>query len=162
RVYTTIDPELQRAAEHSVEDGLNAIERRRGYPHPSRGKANGLDYLQGALVAFDPATGAVRALVGGRDVDESRFNRATQARRQSGCAFKPFVYAAALEAGYAPASVISNLNEPIATPEGAWMPEDGHSSAGSMTMRSALKISSNRAAVQMLNTVGIPSAIAYA
>jgi penicillin-binding protein 1A len=162
RVYTTMDADLQRAAEQSVESGLDAIERRRGYPHAARAKAKGLDYLQGALVAFDPATGAVRALVGGRDFDESRFNRATQARRQSGSAFKPFVYAAALEAGYSPASVISNLNVPIATPEGQWMPEDGHSNAASMTMRSALKISSNRAAVQMLTTVGIPSAIVYA
>ena len=58
------------------------------------------DYLQGALVAMDPATGHVRAMVGGRDFNESRFNRAVQAKRQSGSAFKPFVYAAALEAGY--------------------------------------------------------------
>ena len=109
RVYTTIDPALQQAAEKIVEDGIESIEHRRGYKHPARGKASGLDYLQGALVAYDPGTGAVRALVGGRDFDESRFNRATQARRQSGSAFKPFVYAAALEAGYSPASLISNL-----------------------------------------------------
>ena len=101
-------------------------------------------------------------MVGGRDFSESRFNRATQAKRQSGSAFKPFVYAAALEAGYSPASVISNLNAPIVTPHGHWVPEDEHSSAGSMTMRSALRMSSNRAAVQMLNTIGIPSAVAYA
>ena len=56
-------------------------------------------YLQGALVALDPATGHVRAMVGGRDFDESHFNRAVQAKRQPGSAFKPFVYAAALEAG---------------------------------------------------------------
>ena len=76
------------------------------------------EYLQGALVAMDPHTGAVRAMVGGRDFGESRFNRATQAKRQSGSAFKPFVYAAALEAGYSPASVINNLNAPTATPAG--------------------------------------------
>ena len=118
--------------------------------------------LQGALVAMDPRTGAVRAMVGGRDFSESRFNRATQAKRQSGSAFKPFVYAAALEAGYSPASVISNLNVPIATPDGQWVPEDGHSSADSMTMRAALRMSSNRAAVQMLSTIGIPKAVSYA
>ena len=162
RVYSTIDPDLQRAAERSVEDGIEAIERRRGYPHPARPKAKGLDYLQGALVALDPATGAVRALVGGRDFSASRFNRATQARRQSGSAFKPFVYAVALEAGYSPASVITNLNAPIWTPQGLWMPEDEHAGAGSMTMRSALKVSSNRAAVQLLATVGIPAAVSYA
>ena len=162
RVYTTIDASLQQAAERIVEDGLESIEHRRGYPHPSRRKAAGLDYLQGALAAMDPETGAVRALVGGRDFNESRFNRATQARRQSGSAFKPFVYAAALEAGYAPASVISNLNAPIDTPQGQWVPEDEHSDASSMTMRSALRMSSNRAAVQLLATVGIPSAVSYA
>jgi penicillin-binding protein 1A len=162
RVYTTIDPALQQAAEKIVEDGLAAIEHRRGYKHPAREKARALDYLQGALVAMEPGTGAVRALVGGRDFGESRFNRATQARRQAGSAFKPFVYAAALEAGYSPASLITNLNSPIATPQGAWVPEDEHSSAGSMTMRSAVKMSSNRAAVQMLNTVGIPAAVTYA
>jgi penicillin-binding protein 1A len=162
RVYTTIDPALQQAAEKIVEDGIATIEKRRGYPHPVRDKAKGLDYLQGALVAMDPADGAVRALVGGRDFGESHFNRATQARRQAGSAFKPFVYAAALEAGYSPASVISNLNSPTATPQGDWVPEDEHSSANAMTMRAALKISSNRAAVQMLNTVGISQAVDYA
>jgi penicillin-binding protein 1A len=162
RVYTTIDPPLQQAAEKVVEDGVESIEHRRGYPHPVRGKADGLDYLQGALVALDPESGAVRALVGGRDFNDSHFNRAIQARRQAGSAFKPFVYAAALEAGYSPASLIDNLNSPTATPQGNWVPEDEHSSATSMTMRAALKMSSNRAAVQMLNTIGISKAVDYA
>jgi 1A family penicillin-binding protein len=162
RVFTTLDPELQLAAEKSVEEGLTAIETRRGFSHPKRGAPKGGGYLQGALVAMDPHTGAVRAMVGGREFAHSRFNRATQARRQSGSAFKPFVYAAALEAGYSPASVINNLNAPTWTPAGMWVPEDGHSSAGSMTMRSALKMSSNRAAVQMLNKIGIPQAVTYA
>jgi 1A family penicillin-binding protein len=162
KVYTTIDPVLQKAAEQIVEDGLTSIEKRRGYAHTSRAKADDLDYLQGALVTIDPGSGAVRALVGGRDFNESHFNRATQARRQSGSAFKPFVYAAALEAGYSPASLITNLNAAIDTPDGKWMPEDGHSNADALTMRAALKISSNRAAVQMLRTVGIPAAVSYA
>ena len=163
RVFTTMDAGLQRAAEKAIEDGVAAIEHRRGYRHPSRdAHPKGSEYLQGALVAMDPQTGAVRAMVGGRDFSESRFNRATQAKRQSGSAFKPFVYAAALEAGYSPASVITNLNAPIVTPDGQWVPEDGHSSAGSMTMRTALRMSSNRAAVQMLTTIGIPTAVSYA
>src|SRR5262249_8364951 len=133
RVYTTIDPAMQHLAEKAVEDGAAAIEKRRGYAHVHRGATDaGLGYLQGALAALDPETGAVRALVGGRDFDESHFNRATQARRQSGSAFKPFVYAAALEAGYSPASIISNLNDPILTAEGNWMPEDEHSTATEM------------------------------
>ncbi|HEX6463910.1 MAG TPA: penicillin-binding transpeptidase domain-containing protein, partial [Vicinamibacterales bacterium] len=72
------------------------------------------------------------------------------------------VYAAALEAGYSPASVISNLNDPILTAQGDWMPEDEHSNATSMTFRSALRMSSNRAAVQLLNTIGIPKAVSFA
>jgi len=166
RVYTTIDPELQRAAEKTLEDGATAIERRRGYGHPrrteGRREADDLDYLQGAFVALDPTTGEVRAMVGGRDFNDSRFNRATQARRQPGSAYKPFVYAAALESGYSPASVIDNLNDPILTAQGEWMPEDEHSNATSMTLRSALRMSSNRAAVQMLDTIGIPRAVAFA
>jgi penicillin-binding protein 1A len=178
RVYTTLDTDLQQAAEEIVDKGLESIEHRRGYSHTVRPEPGvrkvkddeqqdaentaGPDYLQGALVAIDPTTGAVRALVGGRDFDESRFNRATQARRQSGSAFKPFVYAAALEAGYSPASLITHLNAPIETSEGDWVPEDEHSDATEMTMRSALRMSSNRAAVQMLDTIGIPTAVKYA
>ena len=112
---------------------------------------------------MDPQTGDVRAMVGGRDFNESRFNRATQAKRQAGSAFKPFVYAAALEAGYSPASrhrPTSTIRSP--TPQGDWVPEDEHSTADSMTMRTALRMSSNRAAVQMLNTIGIPKAVSYA
>ena len=161
RVFTTLDPELQKAAEKILEDGIDAVERRRGYKHEPRGKSV-KEYLQGALVALDAHTGAVRAMVGGRDFGDSRFNRAMQAKRQSGSAFKPFVYAAALEAGHSPATVITNLNAPIMTPQGKWVPDDGHSTANSMTMRSALKISSNRAAVHMLDTIGIPSAVSHA
>ncbi len=168
RVYTTMDASLQRAAETLIEKGLSDIEHRSGYKHSKRGAAaaasqEGLpQYLQGALVAMDPSTGYVRAMVGGRDFNESRFNRATQAKRQSGSAFKPFVYAAALEAGYSPASVISNLDVPIPTPQGGWVPEDEHSSASSMTLRTALRTSSNRAAVQLLNSIGIKNAVGYA
>jgi 1A family penicillin-binding protein len=168
RVYTTMDSELQQAAEALVEKGLLDIERRRGFDHTPRAKQPALAegespaYLQAALVSIDPATGYVRALVGGRDFAESRFNRATQARRQSGSAFKPFVFAAALEAGQSPASIITRLNDPTLTPDGEWLPEDGHSTAASMTLRTALRTSSNRAAVQLLHTVGIPSAVDYA
>jgi 1A family penicillin-binding protein len=166
RVYTTLDPDLQQAAEKAIENGIASIERRHGYPHNRKeskeAKERGPDYLQGALVAMDPHTGAVRAMVGGRDFTDSPFNRATQAKRQSGSAFKPFVYAAALEAGYSPATVINNLDAPIASAEGTWMPEDEHSNASSMTLRSALRMSSNRAAVQLLGAIGIPAAVSYA
>jgi penicillin-binding protein 1A len=118
--------------------------------------------LQVALVAMDPNTGQVRAMVGGRDFGESRFNRAVQARRQPGSAFKPFVYAAALEAGYTPATVISHLNDPIYTLQGAYVPADGHSTGDAMTLRTGLRTSSNRAAVRLLQEIGIPRAVQYA
>jgi 1A family penicillin-binding protein len=177
RVSTTLDPELQAAAEKIVEKGLHDIEQRRGFAYPARAEfvkaravpasttakpTGGPDYLQGALVAMDPATGHVRALVGGREFEESRFNRAVQAKRQSGSAFKPFVFAVALESGHSPASLITNLNDPILTPQGEWVPEDEHTTADAMTLRTALRTSSNRAAVQLLNTVGLQKAVNYA
>src|SRR5262249_31587563 len=118
--------------------------------------------LQAALVALDPETGHVRAMVGGRDFNESTFNRAVQAKRQPGSAFKPFVYATGLEAGESAATVINHLDEPIATLQGAWTPEDEHSAADSMTLRTALRTSSNRAAVKLLQQVGIPRTVQYA
>ncbi len=167
KVYTTMDSELQQAAEKLLEKGLVDIEARPGFKHETRRKLTATEgqspaYLQGSLVSMNPATGHVVAMVGGRDFTQSRFNRATQAKRQSGSAFKPFVFAAALEAGFSPATVITGLDDPIDTLQGKWVPEDEHSSASSMTMRTALKTSSNRAAVQMLNTVGIAKAVGAA
>ena len=160
KVYTTLDLDMQKVAESEVTRGLQDIEqrqlRRRSAPSASS------EPLQAALVAMDPHTGEVRAMVGGRDFQSSHFNRVTQARRQAGSAFKPFVYAAALERGFSPGTMLTDLDNPIWTPQGNWVPEDGHSSASSMTMRAALKTSSNRAAVQMLQDVGIPTAVTYA
>jgi len=117
------------------------------------------------LVATDPRTGEVLAMVGSKDFADNsiqgKVNVATS-ERQPGSAFKPFVFAAALEAGFSPATVITGLDNPIETLQGKWVPEDEHSSATAMTMRTALKTSSNRAAVQMLNTVGIDKTVGYA
>jgi 1A family penicillin-binding protein len=154
RVYTTLDLDVQRAADDEVRKALATLDKRK--PRRSVGE------LQAALVSIDPRSGEVRALIGGRDFNNSHYNRALQAKRQPGSAFKPFVYAAALEAGYSPASVIDRLFDPIDTPEGDWIPEDGHSDESSMTMRNALKTSSNRAAVRMLQDLGIPKAVDYA
>jgi penicillin-binding protein 1A len=159
KVYTTLDLDLQKAAESEVSRGLQEIEQRqlRRKQVPASG-----DPLQAALVSMDPATGEVRAMVGGRDFQRSNFNRVTQARRQAGSAFKPFVYAAAIEHGFSPGTVLTDLDDPVWTPQGEWVPDDGHSTASSMTMRAALKTSSNRAAVRMLQEVGIPEAVIYA
>ena len=164
RVYTTIDVEMQKAAEAAVAKSLDDLDARRVTALRARKRAVPADEapLQASLVALDPATGHVRALVGGRSFGESRFNRATQGKRQPGSAFKPFVYAAALESGYTPATLIDRLDEPIDTLQGAWVPEDGHSNAPELTMRTALKTSSNRAAVRMLEMVGVKSVVDYA
>lgn len=164
RVYTTIDVEMQKAAEAAVAKTLDELEQRRVATLKARKKSTAPEEspLQAAVVAIDPRSGAVRALVGGRSFADSRFNRAMQAKRQPGSAFKTFVYAAALEAGYTPATLIEDLDAPIDTLQGAWTPEDGHSDAAEMTMRAALKISSNRAAVKMLEMIGPPAAVSYA
>ena len=164
RVYTTIDVEMQKAAEAAVDKSLADLSTRRQAALKARKRADPVDDapLQAAVVALDPRTGHVRAIVGGRSFSESHFNRAVQAKRQPGSAFKPFVYAAALESGYTPASLIDRLDQPFDTLQGAWSPEEGHDSAAELTMRTALKTSSNRAAVRMLEMVGVSSAVDYA
>ena len=175
RVFTTIDMPMQEVAEATIADQIKSIEARRAAWKRSRAPQKKLaknappapapreaEVLQGALVALEPDTGYVRAMVGGRDFDASHFNRAIQAHRQPGSAFKPFVYATAIEAGYSPATVIDHLDDPIATPQGAWTPEDEHSSGSSLTLRTALRTSSNRAAVRLLQEVGIDRTVKYA
>jgi 1A family penicillin-binding protein len=165
RVFSTIDMGMQQSADAAVAQQLKALDARRSRLAASRAKRDttGEDNsLQAALVAMDPVSGHVRAMVGGRDFGESSFNRAVQARRQPGSAFKPFVYAAALEAGYTPATVIDDLSAPVETLEGNWMPEDEHSDADSMSLRTGLRTSSNRAAVRLLQEVGLEQTVQYA
>jgi 1A family penicillin-binding protein len=167
KVYTTIDPAMQRAAEATIAKSLEQIEERREArtrrrPRNSEPETRNPERLEAALVTLDPTTGEVRAMVGGRDFKSSRFNRAMQAMRQPGSAFKPFVYAAALESGYTPSSLITRLDEPIHTLQGAWIPEDEHSVGSAMTVRAALRTSSNRAAVRMLEQVGISKTVDHA
>jgi penicillin-binding protein 1A len=161
KVYTTIDLGMQKAAEAEVARSIAEIEKRQATRRKQGAPVPG-DLLQAALVAMDPRTGEVRAMVGGRDFKGSTFNRATQAKRQAGSAFKPFVYAAAIESGYTPATRIANLDASIMTPQGAWTPEDEHLESPQMTMRTALRTSSNRAAVQMLQEVGISPTVELA
>ena len=161
RVYTTIDPAMQEAAEAAIAQSITEIEARQAARRKTR--AGGPeDPLQAALVAIDPKTGEVRAMVGGREKKTSGFNRATQALRQPGSAFKPFVYATALEVGYSPASLVDRLDEPIMTLQGEWIPEDDHSEGNAMTVRTALRTSSNRAAARMIEEVGISRTAEYA
>ena len=136
-VETTIDMMLQRHAEYALVENL---------------KLHGKDYgvENGALVSVD-GTGAVRAMVGGRDYSRSQFNRATQALRQPGSAFKPFVYLAALEAGMHPKTV--RVDEPIRI--GKWTPKNYNNKyRGPVTLKTALALSLNTVAARLAAEVG--------
>ena len=169
RVYTTLIPDVQRAAEAAVRQGLHRIETLPRYPHREAeethrhiGTDGGVDRLQAAVIALEPHTGEVRAVVGGRRFDESPFNRATQAQRQPGSAFKPFVVAAALETGITAVTHLTELGRPTPTIQGDWLPDDGASDASELMLRTALRVSSNRAAVRLLELTGIDRAVEYA
>jgi len=149
RVYTTLDGDVQKFAEESVAKRLADLDKK---ARPSGSP------LQAALVAIEPATGYVRALVGGRSFADSPFNRATDAKRQPGSAFKPFVFAAALEAGFSPGTTIDGLDGYIASAQGAYLPGGEHET-DSTTLRAALVHSSNRAAVHLLQRVGLGATI---
>ena len=118
KIYTTIDPGLQKKAEETLDAELRKIEARPGYKHPKKADFTAAakaaqeapPYLQGALVVIDNASGGIRALVGGRDFSESQYNRAiaAPATRQVCSTFKPIVYAAAFEKGMLPGSLIDD------------------------------------------------------
>ena len=151
RVQSTYDPKLQRLAEEAIETRIVQI---------ARARAKARD-LQAALIAMDPVTGDVLALVGGRSFEESRFNRATQAKRQAGSAFKPILYAAALERGFSPGTLLKDLDAPILSAGPDWLPSGEHESS-QYTLRRALKVSSNRAAAQLMQQVGMTTTAYYA
>jgi penicillin-binding protein 1A len=140
QVRTTFVPELQEAAERAVSSGLRRLANRN---------------LQAALVAVDPATGDVLALVGGRDFRESQFNRAWRSRRQPGSAFKPFLYAAALAKGYSPVSVLQGLTSIAPQGPEEWAPRNAAGeSPEALTLRAALLESNNRAAALLQQRIG--------
>ncbi len=164
RVRTTLDAKAQRAAESELADQLRAVERGRygRLRAPKYGAAGGLDasgtrYLQGAVVVLQARTGDVLALVGGRDHRQSRFDRAVAGRRQVGSAFKPFVYAAALRAGFAPTQPV--MDEPIAVRLSAhrvWRPTNYEGDyEGLVDLRHALVHSRNVPTVRLAQAVGV-------
>jgi penicillin-binding protein 1A len=144
-VVTTLDPRMQTAAEAAVAEALARDGARDGAG-------------QGALVAMSP-DGAVRAMVGGRSYDASQFNRAAQAQRQPGSAFKPFVYLAGLESGLSPSDHF--IDGPIEV--GTWRPRDfGNRYQGDMTLAEALAQSINTIAVRVALRTGVDNIIATA
>lgn len=149
-IYTTLHPEMALAAETALREGLQELDREReGHQSGAR------EPLEGVLIAIQPKTGAVMALVGGRDYGQSQFNRALHARRQPGSAVKPFVYLTALDG----CSLVSPLSdEPKAyTVEGMpWLPRnfDGRY-RGRVMFREALEESLNAATVDLAMSVGL-------
>jgi len=165
RIYSTLNLDMQRAAMDAIRRGLAEIEKAQG---PKR-KAGAADQgtLEGALVALDPRTGQIRAMVGGRDYARSQFNRAVQARRQPGSAFKPFVYAAAFDHGFNPASLMDDYPVSYSIPQNGrmveWKPENfDHQFRGPVTLRRALEESINVPTVRLLEAVGIEPVISLA
>ncbi len=170
RVWTTLDMDLQDLAEKSLEKQMVALERElkqsrtRASFAATAGGGGRTPYLQGAVVAIEPQNGYVRAMVGGRDFNESNFNRATQARRQPGSAFKTFVYTAALDHGFKPTDSI--VDEPVSFPGGdgkAYEPQNyDRKFRGEVTLRYALQQSINIPAIKLLKRVGVAEVAGYA
>ncbi len=148
-IYTTIDLDMQKAADEAFNDGLSSRKN-----------------LQGALVAIDPSNGYIKAMVGGRDYASSKFNRATQAHRQPGSAFKPFLYTAAIDRGYTQASTLTC--EPVEFPQGTGSPykptDYGNNPYHNrpFILKKALAISDNIIAVKLANEIGPTVLVDYA
>jgi penicillin-binding protein 1A len=172
-VETTLDSKLQQIAEEELDRQLAAVESGAfgssvhpayaGTTRDSLVSVNGTDYLQAALVFMDPRTGDVRALIGGRDYHDSQFNRAFNANRQMASTFKPFVFAAAVAAGYPPSLRLSDQPLRMAVGGKVWSPEnDDGKYHDIVTMRQALAASSNVATVRLANMVGLARVIQQA
>jgi 1A family penicillin-binding protein len=155
-IYTTLNLKLQDIAEQAILKGLGDAMKR----HPRKGVQ-----LQGALLAIEPHTGYIKAMVGGTDYAKSQFNRCTQAHRQPGSAFKPIVFAAALDKGYRPDDVVLDIpvSYPGAKQDEVWSPSNfDNDFEGPVTLRRALARSINVVAVRLLDNVGIKNVIQYA
>jgi penicillin-binding protein 1A len=173
RVYTTLDPDIQVRAEDALEAHLSKIEEQEAYPQ-TKALYDSLyaqaddpplpEYIQGAVLVIDPHTGAVRAMVGGRDFDASEFNRAVQAPRQPGSVFKAFLYATAIQRGWTAASVL--LDAPVEIDTGSdelWKPVNfDNTFRGEIPLRYALAHSINVPAVRLIMEVGTQPVIQLA
>lgn len=156
-IHTTLNLSAQRDAREAIEKGLTELEDREKYEH-------GL--VQGALYCMDVKTGAIRAMVGGRDFNKSEFNRATQSRRQPGSAFKPLIYTAAFDKGMNPSTRFVDspvVFEDISREDGLWKPKNfDEKFLGPITMRTALVQSRNIVTIKILQEIGADYAASYA
>ncbi len=176
-IYTTLDLDMQQAAERALEAQLRAIEKMPGFRHQTyrqyvdshAGDADDNNrsttpYLQGLVVTLDAKTGAIRAMVGGRDFEDSKFNRAVQALRQPGSTFKPFVYSAAIRAGYSLSHVV--VDEPFSLSvagQATWTPQNYDLTfKGPHDLRWNLKESRNVPAIKLGTEIGQEAVIGEA
>ena len=172
RIFTTLDVGMQEAAELSMKEGWDRIEARPGFEHAKfadyqqamaseNPQVDSMKYVQGLLVALDPWTGGVRAMIGGRDFRFSKFNRATQALRQAGSGFKPFVYTTAIANRIPPNFVI--VDAPVVTLQvdgTEWRPSNyTEVFEGPMTIRTGLQKSQNIVAIKLADVVGLESVV---
>lgn len=166
RVFTSLDLEMQRGAQAAMDSGWARIERMPGFRAPTydavmadedREPAADTPYLQGLFIALDAATGDVRALVGGRDYTDSKFNRATQALRQPGSTFKPFVYYTAINSGMTAASILYDAPLMVDLADGSVYSPKNYDPQfrGPVTMRDAVKFSVNTVAVRLGMDIGL-------
>ena len=165
-VTTTLDAALQRVATVALVEGTAAVEARPAYRHPtySNHPKGSTDYLQGMVIAIDPSTGDVRALVGGRNYAEGPFNRAVNGLRQPGSAFKPIVYARAIMDSIPPNAIIPDTSLEIPIDRGTlYRPKNSDGEfLGNITLRDALTRSRNPVAVQLWQRLTGDSVIALA
>ena len=168
RIHTTLDSRLQRIAETLFDTEIGKVQERVDKFMRSRAGVPGTPdnaLVQAAFVALDPATGRVLAMIGGRDFSDSEFNRATQALRQAGSAFKPFVYTAAFDNGIFPIDVYEDNAITIVDPVTGkvWDPENyDRKFKGPMTLRDAFKQSRNLVALKLAIQVGPERIVQYA
>ncbi len=173
RIYTTMNMKIQKAAEDILERHIAQIEKDYRFRHPksefdSLGLSDTLQYspyLQGALVFADYQTGEVKALIGGRDFSQSKWNRATQAKRQAGSAFKVFVFTAAIDNGFTPGDVVLDLPIvlEVAGMDSIYRPSNyDRKFMGPITLTDALKFSRNLAAIRLIRNIGPELVVQYA
>lgn len=168
-VYTTLDASLQRAAEAALESHMLRLESEKRFAQTraqyERAAAGGervkAEYLQAALAAIDPRSGHILALIGGRNFRETQYNRALQAPRQPGSAFKPFLYVAALESGYSPSDILIDTPFVVELPNGdVWKPRNyNRKFHGAVSLREALSRSLNIPSVKLIQAIGPPTVI---
>ncbi len=157
QIYTTVNIEMQKTALKTVEEGLKSLE--------SRQKYRGSLKPEAALICIEAGTGYMKAMVGGRDFRKSQLNRATQSKRQPGSAFKPIVYAAAIDKGYTPSTIVNDSDVTYWNKETrkAWSPANYDKKFyGPIPLRRALAASRNVPAVRTLDNIGIDYTISYA